>query len=356
MSTFAAHLVAWQREYGRHDLPWQNTRDPYRIWLSEVMLQQTQVATVIPYYMRFLARFPELSILAAAPSDAVLALWSGLGYYSRARNLHRTARLIVENHGGEFPPSYAEIVRLPGIGRSTAAAILVFSRGERRAILDGNVKRVLARACAVRGYPGDKPIEIELWQRAEALLPEEGVEAYTQGLMDLGARICTRTKPKCERCPVAAVCVAHIQGRETSYPEPRPTKFLPERETLMMIVLHRGSVLLEKRPPAGIWGGLWSLPEAATHTDAATLCRERFGVRAAQLMHLDPMRHGFTHFRLTIYPVAVDVAAIEPRAAEPGMIWLHLDAAPDAALPAPIKKLLAGIRLPPLSESGSRAA
>ena len=351
MSAFASRVVAWQREHGRHDLPWQNTRDTYCVWLSEVMLQQTQVATVIPYYGRFLARFPDLAKLAAAPVDEVLALWSGLGYYSRARNLHRAARTIDADHGGKFPNTFEEMVRLPGIGRSTAAAILAFCRGERRAILDGNVKRVLARVFAVRGYPGDRRVENELWRRAEALLPEEGIEAYTQGLMDLGARICTRTKPACHLCPIAADCAAHAQGREVAYPERRPATLFPEREKLLLILRRSGAVLLEKRPPSGIWGGLWSLPEAPTDSDIERLCRERFGVRAARWQRLDPIRHSFTHFRLIIHPVCVDASALDARAAEPVCLWLQLDAARDAALPAPVKKLLASINVAPPSAS-----
>ena len=345
MTVFASRIIAWQRDHGRHDLPWQGTRDPYRIWLSEVMLQQTQVATVVPYYQRFLARFPDLRALARAPLDDVLAVWSGLGYYSRARSLHRAACLIVETHGGEFPRTHDEVLRLPGVGRSTAAAILAFSRGERRAILDGNVKRVLARAFAVRGYPGDRQVEKELWQRAEALLPEQGIEAYTQGLMDLGARICTRTKPKCLLCPIAPDCAAHAERREEAYPTPRPAKVLPERETLMLVFLDRGSVLLEKRPPTGVWGGLWSLPEADTAADPDALCRDRFGMPPARVERLDPIRHGFTHFRLTIHPVAVWLSSTTPRVEESDAMWLRPEDAGQVALPAPLKPLLASLHI-----------
>ena len=357
MTDFAARIKAWHCDHGRHDLPWQNTREPYRVWLSEVMLQQTQVAAVIPYYERFLARFPDLPALAAASIDDVLALWSGLGYYSRARNLHRAARMIVEQYGGAFPAAFDNVLRLPGIGRSTAAAILVFCRSERRAILDGNVKRVLARAFAVPGYPGDRKVENELWRRAQTLLPEQGIEAYTQGLMDLGARICTRTRPRCVMCPVASVCAAHAHGHEALYPEPRPAKRLPERETLMLLVLDRGSVLLQKRSPSGIWGGLWSLPEAVPDVDVEHLCKERFGVRSREVRRLDPIRHGFTHFRLTIQPVLVEVAGNDLRAAEPGLLWLQLDEALGAALPAPVRTLLASLQSPsPRAPSLTRPA
>jgi A/G-specific adenine glycosylase len=352
MSAFASRIVAWQRTHGRHDLPWQGTRDPYRIWLSEVMLQQTQVATVVPYYERFLARFPDVRSLASASLDEVLALWSGLGYYSRARNLHRAARHIVETHGGDFPRSHDEVLGLAGIGRSTAAAILAFARGERRAILDGNVKRVLARVFAVRGYPGEPRVERELWQISEGLLPETGIEAYTQGLMDLGARICTRTKPRCLLCPVASECAAHANGQEEAYPEPRPAKRPPERETLMLLYLERGTVLLEKRPPTGIWGGLWSLPEADVGADPETLCRARFGVPAARIQRLDPIRHAFTHFRLTICPVAVWVASTVPKAEEGGTMWLRPADALSVALSAPLKALLASLQgLEPIGDA-----
>jgi A/G-specific adenine glycosylase len=343
MSSFAARVVAWQRAHGRHDLPWQGTRDAYRIWLSEVMLQQTQVATVVPYYERFVARFPDVHALARAPLDEVLALWSGLGYYSRARNLHRAARLIAEQHGGAFPSEHDEVLRLPGVGRSTAAAILAFSCGERRAILDGNVKRVLARVFAVGGYPGEPRVQRELWQIAEALLPQEDIEAYTQGLMDLGARLCTRTKPKCMLCPVAAECAANAAGRAETYPEPRPAKRVPERETLMLLYLERGAVLLEKRPPTGIWGGLWSLPEAGVDADPETLCRARFGVPPARIERLDPIRHAFTHFRLTIQPVAVWLASVARRVEDSNAIWLRPEDAGEVALPAPLKALLASV-------------
>lgn len=343
MTEFASRVVAWQRSHGRHDLPWQGTRDPYRIWLSEVMLQQTQVASVVPYYLRFIARFPDVHALALASLDEVLALWSGLGYYSRARNLHRAARFIVEGHRGEFPGEHDEVLRLPGVGRSTAAAILAFSRGERRAILDGNVKRVLARVFAVRGYPGDRRVESELWRHADALLPAAGIEAYTQGLMDLGARICTRTQPACALCPVASACAAHAAGREESYPEPRPAKRLSERETLMLMFLDRGSVLFEKRPPTGIWGGLWSLPEADVDADPEKVCRDRFAVSPMGVRRLEPVRHGFTHFRLTIYPAAVQLAGIGPRVEESSAIWLRPEDAAKVALPAPLKPLLASL-------------
>ena len=246
-AAFAPALIAWQKKHGRHDLPWQNTRDAYAVWLSEIMLQQTQVSAVIPYYRRFLERFPTIAALAAAPADDVLALWSGLGYYSRARNLHRAAQQVVAEHGGHFPQSQEAVMALPGIGRSTAAAILVFAFGKRGAILDGNVKRVLARVRGITGYPGDSAVAAKLWEEAERLLPKTGLRAYTQGLMDLGATVCARRNPRCTECPAQALCIAHRGGRTAELPTPKPRKALPQRRTLMLILQRAGEVLLEKR-------------------------------------------------------------------------------------------------------------
>jgi A/G-specific adenine glycosylase len=344
MPSLAAKLIAWQKRHGRHDLPWQGTRDAYRIWVSEIMLQQTQVATVIPYYERFLQRFPDLAMLAAAPLDEVLRLWSGLGYYSRARNLHGAAQTIVREHGGRFPRRYEEVAALPGIGRSTAGAILVFSAGRRHAILDGNVKRVLARLAGVAGYPGDPPVARKLWQGAERLLPRRKVEAYTQGLMDLGTAVCTRSRPRCEACPWSGECVARKRGLIGALPGRKPRKALPQKRTVMLALTRAGEVLLEKRPPAGIWGGLWCLPEAVSGADIAAICLERFGARVMQIEKLPPIAHGFTHFKLDIQPVRLRVAGQAPRAGEPGVIWLPLEEARDAAIPSPVKRILAQLQ------------
>ncbi|HEX6828533.1 MAG TPA: A/G-specific adenine glycosylase, partial [Burkholderiales bacterium] len=307
---FARRLTAWQRRHGRRELPWQGTRDPYAIWVSEIMLQQTQVATVIPYYRRFLARFPDLASLAAAPEDEVLALWSGLGYYSRARNLHLSAQRVSERHGGAFPREARAIAGLPGIGRSTAAAIAAFAWGERGAILDGNVKRVLARCFGVEGYPGEPRVEGRLWELAEALLPERGIEGYTQALMDLGATVCIRAKPRCGDCPVRTLCVARWEGRTAGLPSPRPRRALPRRETAMLLLLHKGEILLEKRPPAGIWGGMWCLPEADPAEDASSVSRRRYGAELSETRPLPPLEHGFTHFRLRIHPRLAQVVSM----------------------------------------------
>jgi len=342
---FAPRLIAWQREHGRHDLPWQNTRDPYRIWLSEIMLQQTQVSTVIPYYAKFVARFPDVAALAAAPVDDVMALWAGLGYYTRARNLHRCAQTVVEQHGGAFPDSVEELAELPGIGRSTAAAIASFAFGARATILDGNVKRVLARVFGVEGFPGEKKVENAMWTLAESLLPsnasDDEVSAYTQGLMDLGATLCVRGKPDCARCPFAADCVANVTGRQRELPAARPKKTVPTRRTWMLVLRDGDAVMLEKRPPSGIWGGLWSLPEAAD--EAALAARaEEFG-SAGAVCRLAPLTHVFTHFRLDIEPRLAEldrgVGALAALGDGP-TAWVALSDLDSFGVPAPVRKLL----------------
>ena len=337
---FAERVVAWQRVAGRHDLPWQRTRDPYLIWLSEIMLQQTQVAAVIPFYLRFVARFPNIGTLAMAPLDDVLALWSGLGYYARARNLHAAARTVMQRHAGIFPNTWADIVSLPGIGRSTAGAIAVFAFGARHCILDGNVKRVLARAFGIDGFPGEKKVEAVMWTCAETLLPARELEAYTQGLMDLGAGICTRARPRCEDCPLNEVCVARRQGRVSLLPTPRPRKALPEKSTVMLILRRGDEILLEKRPVSGIWGGLWSFPEIADLQDAAAVLQLRFGVQAVSEGNLTCVRHGFTHYALTITPALLRVTRLELRVQSGGQIWVTPCNAIHAAVPAPVRSLL----------------
>ncbi|HMM47941.1 MAG TPA: A/G-specific adenine glycosylase [Thiobacillaceae bacterium] len=342
MTSFASRIIDWQRRHGRHDLPWQAGRDPYRIWLSEIMLQQTQVATVVPYFKRFVARFPDVATLAAAHEDEVLALWSGLGYYSRARNLLAAARIVMALHGGRLPDTPAAIAQLPGIGRSTAAAISAFAFGVHGAILEGNVKRVLARHAGILGWAGERKVETALWHAAESRLPDTGIEAYTQGMMDLGALICTRGHPACDTCPVRQDCVALQQGRVHELPTPRPRRTLPEKRVQMLLLLDRGEVMLEKRAPQGVWGGLWSLPEAPPDADAAALCRERYGFVAQSRLALPILQHSFTHFRLHIEPVQLQLA---PRTvAAPGQVWLTPTDALDAPLPAPVRSLVTRIR------------
>lgn len=316
MPEFAASLIAWQRRHGRHGLPWQGGRDPYRVWLAEVMLQQTQVAAVIPYYERFLARFPDLASLAGATQDEVLQLWSGLGYYARGRNLHAAARAVAARGG--FPDTEHGLMGLPGVGRSTAAAIAVAAFGRRAAILDGNAKRVFARCFGVEG-------EKEQWRLAQSLLPRRAVRTYTQALMDLGAAVCTRAKPACERCPVAARCVARREDRIHELPRRRTREPLPLRRATWYVLLHQGRVLLERRPGAGLWGGLWTFPE-----------RRPRGL--AKLRKLPPLEHGFTHFRLRAQPLVGTV-----RKPAPGQMWLDIEDAVGAAVPAPVRTVLQGL-------------
>jgi len=318
MQDFASRLAAWQRRHGRHGLPWQGTRDPYRIWLAEVMLQQTQVAAVIPYYERFLGRFADVGALAAASQEDVLQVWSGLGYYARGRNLHAAARAVVAR--GAFPTAQGGLAALPGVGRSTAAAIAVFAFGRRAAILDGNAKRVFARCF---GVEGDK----RLWQLAERLLPSRGVRTYTQALMDLGATVCTRANPACERCPVAARCVARREDRIHELPGRRARAPLPLRHATWYVFLHRGQVLLERRPGAGLWGGLWTFPETRLPG-------------AAKPRRLPPVEHGFTHFRLRAQPLLCAVRKTTPRVEAPGRMWVDVADAAGAAVPAPVRALL----------------
>ena len=344
-ATFATRLTAWQRTHGRHDLPWQNTRDPYRIWLSEIMLQQTQVGTVRGYYARFLERLPTVAALADATDDEVMALWAGLGYYSRARNLHQAAKRVLSEHKGQFPATVEALARLPGIGRSTAAAIAAFAFDVRAPILDGNVKRVLARHAGIEGFPGTSAVERVLWQAAAKRLPDstQDMVAYTQGLMDLGATICARTDPRCLLCPVATDCVARDQGRTAEIPASRPGKLIPQRAQRYLLLTHARQVLLVKRPPSGIWGGLWCLPELADSEDAQSVARLRFGVLSedAAPIAMPALDHGFTHFKLRLHPIAITATRIEPRAAEAAATcWLGFDQLPGAALPAPIARLL----------------
>ncbi len=308
------------------------------------MLQQTQVSTVIPYFQRCLERFPDIKSLAAAAQDDVLALWSGLGYYSRARNLHRAAQQVLAEHGGQIPREFTALIALPGIGRSTAAAIAVFAFGARHAILDGNVKRLFARRFGIAGYPGDAKVMITLWRETERQLPSRNIKSYTQGLMDLGSTICKRTRPRCELCPVASACIARKTDTIKQFPAPRPRKTLPQRHTQMLVLLHAKQVLLEKRAPTGIWGGMWSLPEAAAGVDIVALCKQRFGASVAMQQAMPVLAHGFTHFKLDIAPQRLLISDIAPHAAAPGVSWLPIEDALGAAIPAPVKRILLAIQ------------
>ncbi|MGZ3159339.1 MAG: A/G-specific adenine glycosylase [Burkholderiaceae bacterium] len=340
-------MIRWQKQHGRHALPWQNTRDPYRVWLSEIMLQQTQVAAVIPYYQRFLTRFPDLVSLASAPSEDVMAHWSGLGYYTRARNLHKCAQRVVAEYGGVFPSDPLLLADLPGIGRSTAAAIAAFSYGMRAAILDGNVKRVFARVFGIEAYPGEKKVEQYLWQRAEALMPAQDVESYTQGLMDLGATLCTRSRPLCGSCPLKKRCIAYATDRTQELPVRKPKKAIPEKHTAMLIFLDKNKVLLQQRPDSGIWGGLLSLPEIdldpkldGVHIhDALAMAIAPFGTLGAY-ERLPSISHGFTHFKLHISPYQIQLKRRLDLAGQIDFVWYDTARLSGAPLPAPIKKLL----------------
>jgi A/G-specific adenine glycosylase len=345
---FAPRIIAWQGLHGRHGLPWQSTHDPYRIWLSEIMLQQTQVSTVIGYYHRFLERFPDIQALAAASQDEVMPYWAGLGYYARARNLHRCAVQVVEHWEGRFPPCAEQIATLPGIGPSTAAAIAAFAYNERSPILDGNVKRVFARHFGIEGDPTKREVEQRMWALARAQVEPHAAEtaldmtAYTQGLMDLGATLCTRGKPACERCPVAASCVALRDGRQLELPGRKQRRTVGERRTALLVMQHDGAVLLLQRPSPGIWGGLWSLPEFDADGDPH-LAAQALGASGERTYALANFAHTFTHFRLQITPWYVRAAHIALQQSALPTRWAREHELAGMALPAPVKKLLQGL-------------
>ncbi len=356
MDSFADAVIDWFETHGRHDLPWQANPSPYRVWVSEIMLQQTRVATVIPYFNRFMQRFPDVNALAAADIDQVLHLWTGLGYYARARNLHKAARTIVDECSGRFPDTIEELERLSGIGRSTAGAILALAHDRRAPILDGNVKRVLARCFAVDGYPGYSKTQAELWTLAEELTPSGRVAAYTQGMMDLGATLCTRVNPDCPQCPLQGRCLARKRGEVERFPGKKPAKTLPVRSVTMLILQDReGRVLLEKRPPHGIWGSLYSLPQFestdGTPTDAPEIAVAKhelpaglpaLRIKDARPQVLAPIRHGFTHFRLDIKPVRYMVTRTTPSVADSDRwLWYSIAEPVEVGLAAPVRKLLA---------------
>ncbi|MDR2365774.1 MAG: A/G-specific adenine glycosylase [Zoogloeaceae bacterium] len=329
---FARAIIDWQRLHGRHDLPWQGTRDAYRVWLSEIMLQQTRVASALLLFPRFFARFPDVQTLAAAPLEAVLTLWAGMGYYARARNLHLCARRVVERHAGHFPKTAAELAELPGIGRSTAAAIAAFVSHERAAILDGNVKRVLCRHFAIAGAPVGS-VEKSLWRQADALLPAAiDMPAYTQGLMDLGATLCTRRAPRCRDCPLTASCQARAQNRVQDLPTPRSAVVKPRRVARFLLITDGARILLQRRPPTGVWGGLYALPENAA-------LPARLGLADDAPLPLPPRVHAFTHFHLEIRPMLYRVARM-PMPTDAGLECLAIADALQAGVPAPVARLL----------------
>ena len=340
MTDFSDRLLAWFDEHGRKNLPWQLDVNPYRVWVSEIMLQQTQVQTVIPYFERFMASFPDVITLADAAQDDVLHHWSGLGYYARARNLHKAAGIIRDEFAGVFPADIEELVALPGIGRSTAGAILSLALDQRHPILDGNVKRVLARHEAVEGWPGKTPVANSLWDVAERNTPETRVAAYTQAIMDLGATLCTRSKPACERCPVHEDCRALATDAVSDYPGRKPKKDKPRRQTTMLIASIDDSVYLEKRPQAGIWGGLWSLPELGERT-LEDWCAEKLNGSSISTESWPALSHSFSHYDLDIQPILVRIDAPLSKVADgDNARWYSLDGEPPGGIAAPVRKLI----------------
>lgn len=342
---FSQKVLTWFDEHGRKNLPWQQDITPYRVWISEIMLQQTQVATVIPYFEKFMERFPTVAELAAADQDDVLHLWSGLGYYSRARNLHKAAKIVVDEFAGEFPQSVDKLTSLPGIGLSTAGAIASISMGIRAPILDGNVKRVLARYRAIPGWPGQSAVAKELWALAEELTPHERNADYTQVMMDLGAMICTRTKPSCLICPLQEDCLAHMEGKETAYPGSKPKKDKPERAVRMLMVINQyGEVLLEKRPPTGIWGGLWGFPEIQPEDQLSETASSKTGLNLEVFEEWDAFRHTFSHYHLDITPIktfADDTSSVQDGER---WHWFQPDQPSELGLAAPVTKLMKKIK------------
>lgn len=341
MDDFATRLLAWYDLHGRHNLPWQRDATPYHVWLSEIMLQQTQVATVIPYYERFTSRFPDIQALAAAEADDVLHHWSGLGYYARARNLHKAAKMLVADFSGTLPADLEALESLPGIGRSTAGAILSTALGGRAAILDGNVKRVLARFHAVEGWPGKSAVASRLWELAESHTPDTRVADYTQGIMDLGATLCTRSKPDCHRCPLADDCAALALGQQGDFPGRKPRKVKPTRTTSFVIAhTPKGELLLERRRPSGIWGGLWCFPEVDDDAGAIRYCEETLAVDVARTMALPTLRHSFSHYHLEISPLLLTLSKTPAliREGQELRCWPS-ENAPAVGLAAPVKRL-----------------
>ncbi|MET0067391.1 MAG: A/G-specific adenine glycosylase [Candidatus Thiodiazotropha sp.] len=344
---FSDRVLAWFDRHGRKHLPWQQPRTPYRVWVSEIMLQQTQVGTVIDYFERFMAAFPDLASLAQAPQDRVLHLWSGLGYYARARNLHRCARQLMDEHQGVLPEDLQTLQSLPGIGRSTAGAICSLGFGRFAPILDGNVKRVLARHFAVQGWPGQSAVQRRLWEYSEVLTPEQRTADYNQAMMDLGALVCTRTQPGCEDCPLKTGCRAHALGQTEHYPMPKPRRTRPVRSTHFLVLMDsQGRVLLEQRPPVGVWGGLWSFPECAEAQQATDWCETALGCRADLAHRLQTRRHSFSHFHLEITPLVLRVKNPADRLMDAGVrVWYNLKCPDDRGLAAPVSQILREIEV-----------
>ncbi len=339
---FSDQLLAWFNKHGRHDLPWQLEQTPYRIWVSEIMLQQTQVVTVIPYFERFMKQFPDVEALANATLDNVLHHWTGLGYYARARNLHKTANIIAKEYNGDFPLSFDTMRGLPGIGRSTAGAILSLACEQRYPILDGNVKRVLSRYHCVEGWPGKKNVEDQLWSYAESHTPAESVGNYTQAIMDLGATICTRRNPDCDHCPLTKDCFTRKTGKQHDFPGSKPKTKLPKRETIFAIIENKkGEVLLERRPPSGIWGGLWCFPEFSPDESIASKIKRQYGFNIKQQIEYKGFKHTFSHFHLMIKPVHISIEGQTNKINDTGIsIWINPDTDSSLGFPAPVLSML----------------
>ncbi|PKH25023.1 A/G-specific adenine glycosylase [Enterobacterales bacterium CwR94] len=342
---FAQQVLDWYQRYGRKTLPWQHEKTPYKVWLSEVMLQQTQVATVIPYFERFMARFPTVTDLANAPLDEVLHLWTGLGYYARARNLHKAAKQVAEQHHGVFPTTLEAVEALPGVGRSTAGAVLSLALGQHHPILDGNVKRVLARCYTIGGWPGKKEVEKQLWQLSETVTPAEGVSQFNQAMMDLGAMVCTRSRPKCELCPLQNGCLAYAHSSWAQYPGKKPKQTLPERSGWFLMIQRGEHVWLEQRPPVGLWGGLFCFPQFGTEKELRQWLAER-SIGDHGLTQSIAFRHTFSHFHLDIVPMWLSVPQAGAVMDDGAGLWYNLAQPPSVGLAAPVERLLAQLRHP----------
>ena len=341
---FSNRVIAWFEQHGRKHLPWQQQPTPYRVWISEIMLQQTQVATVIPYYERFMERFPDLLSLANAELDEVLQYWSGLGYYARARNIHKAAQAIRDAYQGRFPETFDELQALPGIGRSTAGAILSLACQQRHPILDGNVKRVLARYFLIDGWPGTTKTANALWDKAEQLTPAKEVAKYNQAMMDIGNGICTRTKPACMLCPINEGCQAYDNQCQEEFPHRKPKKAIPVRKTQMILLRNvKDEILLQRRPPTGIWGGLLAFPEVPSDQSVSQWCKSELGIDIQQQEVWPELRHTFSHFHLDITPVLVSTSNDNPNRVmdHEHWVWYKGSGTTQGGMAAPIKRLIA---------------
>ncbi|GIU09047.1 MULTISPECIES: A/G-specific adenine glycosylase [unclassified Shewanella] len=343
-ASFSTRIITWYDNFGRKQLPWQIAKTPYKVWISEIMLQQTQVATVIPYFEKFIARFPDIDTLASAEQDEVLHYWTGLGYYARARNLHKAAQTIKSQYKSEFPTDFDDVLALPGIGRSTAGAVLSLSLGLNFPILDGNVKRVLARHGAIEGWPGKKPVEQQLWLLTEKLTPAKDIQKYNQAMMDIGATVCTRSKPNCAQCPVAIDCKAQLSGRQSEFPGKKPKKTIPEKSAWLLVIEENHQVHLEKRPPAGIWGGLWCFPQFSQRQELDTYIKDK-QLKVISERELTGFRHTFSHFHLDVQPVLIRATGHSDNQImeQTSTVWYNLTHPPKVGLASATERILADL-------------